>query len=71
MRKNVADVIDYNKLLNELTKEVEQDIYNIERNIVDECTVYYEELILLVQDVEQRKNINLHSKFILRSIEKS
>ncbi|OOB75244.1 hypothetical protein AXF41_09210 [Clostridium haemolyticum] len=68
--KNVADVIDYNKLLNELTKEVEQDIYNIERNIVDECTVYYEELILLVQDVEQRKNINLHSKFILRSIEK-
>lgn len=68
--KNIVDVIEYNKILNEFTNEVEQDIYNIEEKIVHECTGYYEELILLVQAVEQSKNINLHSKFIIRNIEK-
>lgn len=67
---NIADVIDYSKLLNDFTKEIEDDIYKMEEKIVVECTEYYEELILLVETVEQSKNINLQSRFIKRSIEK-
>lgn len=67
---NINDVIDYNKLLNEFIKEIEEDIYALEEKVVVECTEYYEELILLVQAVEDSKEINLQSNNIKRAVER-
>lgn len=67
---NINDVIYYNKLLNELINEINNDVNKIEEKIVLECTEYYDELIILIEAVEQSKNINLHSKFVKRHIEK-
>lgn len=67
---NINDVIDYNKLLNEFIKEIEEDIYELEEKVVVECTEYYEELILLVQAVEDNKEINLQSNNIKRTVER-
>lgn len=67
---NINDVIYYNNLLNKFTNEINNDVNKIEEKIILECTEYYEELIILIEAVEQSKNINLHSKFIKRSIEK-
>lgn len=67
---NINDVIDYNKLLNQFIKEIEEDIYALEEEVVVECTQYYEELILLVQAVEESKKINLQSNSIKRAVER-
>jgi hypothetical protein len=67
---NVVDVVEYNKLLNDFTKEVEDDILKLEEKIVVECTEYYEEFIVLIETAEKCKNINLRSKFIKRRMEK-
>lgn len=67
---NINDVIDYNKLLNEFIKEFEEDIYALEEKVVVECTEYYEELILLVQAVEDSKEINLKSNNIKMAVER-
>lgn len=67
---NINDVIEYNKLLNEFIKEIEEEIYALEEKVVVECTEYYEELILLVQAVEDSKGINLQSNNIKRAVER-
>lgn len=68
--ENREDIIDYNKLLNKFIIEIEEELYTIEEKIISECIEYYEELILLVKYVENDKNINLHSKSIIRSVER-
>lgn len=65
---NIADVIDYNSLLNCFLKELESELNIIEDKIIQESTVYYEELISLVESVEESKNIDLNSKYIAKNI---
>lgn len=69
-KENIGDVIDYNMLLNEFIREIENDVQILEEKIILECTEYYGELISLFQGIEKDKSINLKSNNVKRLLER-